>query len=220
MKNLRQHIHRSSRSNMYSKSKCSNWAAYDPYFGEISQIRDDQEPTAEIVLSEEVKIKVLERPLHESFLRPYTIRDIEETLASVPLKFLVRLSRILLLGGTKKQEHTGWDNFYFGRYHRSWHYRNAIIALHAFPRKMMRFACRGSPHWIQEYIRAGVVCRQDGNHTIIEFNEQTLKTFYLRDVLIHEIGHHVDCLRRGYLGDLTEEFANWFAGEYGYRYQH
>jgi len=33
---------------MYSQSKCSNWAAYDPYLGEIGQIRDDQEPTAEV----------------------------------------------------------------------------------------------------------------------------------------------------------------------------
>ena len=172
-------------------------------------------------MSEEIKIKVLERPLHESFLRPYTIRDIEKTLASVPLKFLVRLSRILLLGGTKKQEQRAFrNNFYFGRYHRSWHHRNAMIALHAFPKKMMRFPHLDRPHWIHEYVRAGAICRQEGNHTIIEFNEQSLKTFYLRDVLIHEIGHHVDCLRRGYLGDLTEEFANWFAGEYGFRYQH
>jgi hypothetical protein len=201
---------------MYSKSKCSNWAAYDPYFGEIAQIRNDQEPTAEIVLSEEIKIKVLERPLHEAFLRPYTIRDIEETLALVPSKFLVRLSRMLLLGGTKKQELCGGgNNFYFGRYHRS----NAMIALHAFPRKMMKFFLCPRPHWLQEYIRAGAVYRQEGNYTVIEFNEQSLKMFYLRDVLIHEIGHHVDCLRRGQMGNLTEEFAHWFADEYGYRYK-
>ena len=201
---------------MYSKSKCSNWAAYDPYFGEIAQIRDDQEPTAEIVLSEEIKIKVLERTLHESFLRPYMIRDIEETLVSIPSKFLLRLSRIVLLGGTKKQEQCiGRDFFLFGRY-----YGNAMIALHAFPRKMMKFSRRSRPHRIQEYIRAGAVCRQEGNDTVIEFNEQSLKMFYLRDVLIHEVGHHVDWLRRRHWSELTEEFADWFAGEYGFRYQH
>ena len=215
MKSIRQHIHRSGRSNMYSKSKCSNWATYDPYLGEIGQIRNDQEPTAEIVLSDEVKIKVLERPLSEAFLRPYTIRDIKETLASVPLKFLVRLSRILLLGGTKKQEQAaGRDSFRFGGYH-----ENAMIGLTAFPRKMMRFLRQTRPHRLQEYIRAGALCRQEGNHTIIEFNEQSLKTFYLRDVLIHEVGHHVDWLRRRRWSALTEEFADWFAGEYGYRYQ-
>jgi len=200
---------------MYSKSKCSNWAAFDPYYGEIAQIRNDQEPTAEIVLSNEVSIKVLERPLHEAFLRPYTIRDIEETLASVPLKFLVGLSKIVLLGGTKKQQQSFLRGcFCFGRYHSS-----AMVSLNAFPRKMMRFSEQIRPHRLQEYLRAGAVCRQEKKHTVVEFNEQSLKTFYLRDVLIHEIGHHVDWLRRHRWSEVTEEFANWFAGEYGYRCQ-
>jgi len=200
---------------MYSKSKCSNWAAFDPYYGEIAQIRNDQEPTAEIVLSNEVSIKVLERPLHEAFLRPYTIRDIEETLASVPLKFLVGLSRIVLLGGTKKQQQNLIRGcFCFGRYH-----SNAMVSLNAFPRKMMRFSGQIRSHKLQEYLRAGAAYRQEKNCTVVEFNEQSLKTFYLRDVLIHEIGHHVDWLRRHRWSEVTEEFANWFAGEYGYRCQ-
>ena len=214
MKSLRQHVHRSGRSNMYSQSKMSNWAAYDPYRGEIGQIRNDQEPTTEIILSDDVKVKVWERPLNEAFLRPYTIQDIEKTLASVPLEFLVRLRHILLLGGTKKQGQGADRYFRFGGYH-----NNAMISLSAFPKKMVRFSSRTRPHQTQEYIRAGAVCRQEGKYTIIEFNEQSLKTFYLRDVLIHEIGHHVDWLRRRRWSELTEEFANWFAGEYGFRYQ-
>jgi hypothetical protein len=196
---------------MYSQSKCSNWAAYDPYLGEISQIRPDQEPTAEIVLSHDISIKVLERPLHEAFLRPYTIRDIEEVLATIPLKFLVGLSRILLLGGTKKQQQT-LESFRFGTY-----YNNAMVCLNAFPRKMMQFSPQQvPPHRLQEYFRAGAVCLHKGNREFIEFNEQSLKTFYLRDVLVHEVGHHVDWLRRQHWNKITEEFAEWFTREYGF----
>ena len=212
MKNLRQHIHRSGRSNMYSQSKCSNWAAFSPYLGEIGQIRNNQEPTTKIVLSDEVKIEVLERPLHEAFLRPYTIKDIEDTLASVPLKFLVGSPWILLLGGTKKQEQRVKANVYFGQYY----CHRKMIVLCAFPKKLLRLSAQIQPHWIQGYIRAGATCRQEGQHTIVEFNEQSLKTFYLRDVLIHEIGHHVDWIHRQ---RCTEEFAEWFATEYGYQYQ-
>ena len=198
---------------MYSKSKCSNWAAYDPYLGEFGQIRNDQEPTAEIVLSDDVRIKVLERPLHETFLRPYTIRDIEETLVSIPLKFLVGSPRIVLLGGTKKQEQrVKRGNIYYGRYH----CYSKMIALYAFPKKLLRFSGQIQPHWLQGYKRSGAVCRQEGQYTVVEFNEQSLKVFYLRDVLIHEIGHHVDWIHRQ---RCTEEFAEWFATEYGYQYQ-
>jgi hypothetical protein len=46
------------------------------------------------------------------------------------------------------------------------------------------------------------------------FNLDTLKDFYLTDVLVHEIGHHVDRERR--VDHHTEEaFANWFAQEHG-----
>lgn len=46
------------------------------------------------------------------------------------------------------------------------------------------------------------------------FNLDTLKAFYLKDVLIHEIGHHVDRDRR--VDHKTQEgYACWFAQEHG-----
>ena len=47
------------------------------------------------------------------------------------------------------------------------------------------------------------------------WTEQTIKDFYLNNVLIHEIGHLNDA--RNTKPNDRERFANWFAIEYGYR---
>jgi len=47
----------------------------------------------------------------------------------------------------------------------------------------------------------------------VEFTEESLRAFYLLDVLLHELGHHVD--ERVWSRDVqsAERFAEWFAGE-------
>ena len=49
-------------------------------------------------------------------------------------------------------------------------------------------------------------------------DEESLKRFYLQDVLMHELGHHVDSPNFISKSDKKAEgFAEWFASEYGYR---
>ena len=50
----------------------------------------------------------------------------------------------------------------------------------------------------------------------VVFDEISLKRFYLEDVLMHEIGHHVDKHNHSTRSE-KENFAKWFATEYGYR---
>jgi predicted Zn-dependent protease with MMP-like domain len=205
MKNLRQNKHRSNRSNAYSKSKCSNWTAFDPFFGELAQIRQDHEPTTVLGLADDVKINIYVRPLHEDFIRPYHVADVEKTLRSVPIQFLKGIGRIILLGGTKKQNQTAMSQmFRYGAYCQlGW------IALTAYPKKMMTLHYDGPmrPHHQQEYRRAFTKIYQEGDEWVVKFDEESLKRFYLQDTLIHEIGHHVDCCRRKHWRDVTEEFA-------------
>ncbi|MCL2623681.1 MAG: hypothetical protein FWD31_08460 [Planctomycetaceae bacterium] len=214
MKNLRQNRHRSNRSNAYSKSKCSNWMAFDPFFGELAQIRQDHEPTTVLELANDVKISIYVRPLQEDFIRPYNVADVEKTLRSVPIPFLKGIGRIILLGGTKKQNQTAWSKmFRYGAYC-EWGW----IALTAYPRRMMTLDHDGpiQPHHQHEYQRTFTKTWQEGDKWYVKFDEESLKRFYLQDVLIHEIGHHVDWCRRKHWRDVTEEFAEWFAREYGF----
>lgn len=71
----------------------------------------------------------------------------------------------------------------------------------------------------QEYERINARIYPEGKSWILEFDEKSLKEFYLRDVLIHEIGHVVEYAKRSSGTRLTEEFAEWFVREYGFRYE-
>lgn len=57
--------------------------------------------------------------------------------------------------------------------------------------------------------------RQDGNLWTLSWTPETIRDFYLNNVLIHEIGHINDDRNTNF--DDRERYANWFAIEYGYR---
>ena len=49
----------------------------------------------------------------------------------------------------------------------------------------------------------------------LKWTEETIRDFYLNNILIHELGHLVDDRNSNYMD--RERFAEWFAIEYGYR---
>ena len=57
-----------------------------------------------------------------------------------------------------------------------------------------------------------------GGEWTLSWTLETLKDFYLNNVLIHEIGHILDHRNTRTLD--RERYANWFAIEYGYRASH
>lgn len=56
---------------------------------------------------------------------------------------------------------------------------------------------------------------EDGNQWWLVWTENTIRDYYLNNVLIHEIGHIND--RRNTRFADRERFADWFAIEFGYR---
>lgn len=72
------------------------------------------------------------------------------------------------------------------------------------------------PNIKREYERAGATYYFKNNFWHREFTIESLKQFYLNDVLLHEIGHHVD-RKNNKSNNQSERFAEWFAGEYGFR---
>lgn len=56
---------------------------------------------------------------------------------------------------------------------------------------------------------------QAGEYWQLIWTPETIRDFYLNNVLIHEIGHVNDSRNRNF--QARERFANWFAEEYGYR---
>ncbi len=198
------------RSNAWSESKLTNQTSFDPQHEEKSRaferFYEDWSSSNETIIRR--------MPLHQRFIMPVCEAEIAETLARLPDRFKVGLKAVILLGGSSKQGKVR-SSFLYGRYA-----FNGVIYLHAFPKWRLKRSYKRAPrpHILDEYKRAGAYITSRNGTCIIEFTESSLKQFYLRDVLMHEIGHHVDNPNVGSKSLKKEEgFAEWFATEYGFR---
>ena len=71
---------RAGRQGAYAEAKYTNWMPFDPYEGEIATLPKRHRPSHILPLGEEEQCRIYERPLHPSFLRPYTSEDVFNTL--------------------------------------------------------------------------------------------------------------------------------------------
>jgi hypothetical protein len=199
------------RSNRYSESKYTNWSRYNPFDLEISALSKNMRSILEIATDSET-IPIYARDLHTEFIRPTEVKDVAELLSRVPSDFLKSLRGISLLGGTSKQLRASKKRFQYGCYC-NW---SSQIYLYAYPRRMMKeyWGHLPKPEIVEEYSRMGAKWKPDCSGWWLIFDESSIRKFYLFDVLLHEIGHHVD--RRSRRRDTTsaERYAEWFAQEY------
>ena len=201
---------RGIRSGHWSGSKSTNTTYFDPSNSEIDVVWEKYFEK----IYHTPGLTVIEQPIHPDFIIPVDEASIRETLGAVPQKFLSDLAAVIVLGGSKKQEKTFKNLFAYGRY---W---SNIIVLHPYPKKYLEqhWKTLPKPSILHEYERAGAEITRDGKRWRIRFDEESLKQFYLRDVLVHELGHHVDSENFRFKSHrAAENFAEWFASEYGYR---
>ncbi len=148
-------------------------------------------------------LRIFERPLAKDFVRPWTVADVAEVLWSVPLGFLSQLEGVYLMAGTAKQGR--------GRVLTHGIYsRNQIYLFPVPARKLTEgWLCPSKPTDIRNLRGFGADIRSSAHGgVIVAFDKQSLRRFYLYDVLLHEIGHHVD---RDRTSGGAERYARWFA---------
>ena len=197
---------------MYSSSKYTNWARYDPQQSELNSLSRVR-PTSTYCLPDGSAIPLLVLPLHRRFVRPFDCDDVKRILAMVPQEMLRGLRRIALLGGTNRQEKSAWNRSWcYGRY--EW----GTIALFAFPERRRIWASSDlhRPASMHAYQRAGVEITHERGDWAYRFTDVAIRRFYLWDVLVHEIGHHVDRFHPDRSTKRSERFAEWFARTYGF----
>lgn len=158
------------------------------------------------------KPQVHKFPVHSDFILPLEIKDVEAALEKLGSDVTEGLHTILLLAGTTKQKSFRRGSR-FGIYCKD----QGLIAIHAFPKHLQIMQFKGGlpPAVQQEYIRAGAIFKSPD--TII-LDEAAVRRFLLDDVLLHEIGHHID--RENFSNKSlkkAEGFADWFATEHGFR---
>lgn len=198
------------RAGTWSGSKATNQRPFSPQDEEISRVIEKFYDE----FSNSTKTIIRQMPLHAEFIMPVTIDEVKNLLRSVPQQFVSGLEGVFLLGGSKKQA-LSWVNFAaYGRYGRN------KIYLHPYPKKYLirRYSSPPKPHVLIDYKRTGALITEKPGKFIVEFTPDALRQFYLRDVLMHEIGHHVDRDNFGKKPRRREEsFAEWFATEHGFR---
>lgn len=211
MINTRKKIdHRAQRTGDYAESKNSNRVKFDPFYSEMKQAYFDK--YWEEFYCNEGEWIIKTQPLNHAFIMPINEHDIKEQFKKVPQEFLEGLEGVILLGGSKKQLKTAWSDLScFGAY--VWN----VIFITPFPKAQLQQRAKRlpAPHIQREYLRAGARYEHRDGWWIRTFTLEALKTFYLRDVLMHELGHHVDKHNRKYSD--REKFAEWFTMEYGYK---
>ena len=198
------------RSNAWSESKYTNLTRFDPFDSEIPWWRFRGTPEVVVPVKGSSGVSIYVRRLHPAFLRPCSPSEVAEVLASIPPAFLAGVESVHLLGGSLKQVRAASSKlFHYGCY------SAGRICLHAFPRVLLnqRFRSLPKPHVMHEHLRAGAVYAKEGARYMLRFSELSLNRFYLYDVLLHEVGHHVErgLQRRGRRG--AEGYARWFAVE-------
>jgi hypothetical protein len=191
---------------MYSEERYTNWTRFNPYVSEISALPCRARPRL-VVEKGGQRISVFVRPLNERFVRPFDAEDVADVVRLVPAEFTAGLRGIVLLGGTNKQDKTCRRLFRYGCY---WGSR---VYLHPFPRQRLErwIGTRTDPWYEQEFGPAGVEFVEDRGWRKMVWSRESLRRYYLTNVLLHEIGHHVD--RRDTNSRKSERFADWFAAE-------
>ena len=94
-------------------------------------------------------------------------------------------------------------------------YSPARIFLHAYPANAMeqRRDSPPPPDVSREFLRCGAEVYERSGSWIVRFDESSLRRFYLYDVLLHELGHHIDKRVFSRSDKSAERYAEWFAEE-------
>lgn len=191
------------RSGLYSEQRFTNWTPNSPYWAEAETFTPKMRPRAEVERDSEAPLGVFDRPLADGFVRPWSVEDVAGVLDAIPGRFLTELAAVFLLGGTTRQRQL--KKITYGMYSAD------RIYLFALPKRMLvqKWAKMPKPSVAKEYTKFGAIfAPAEGGGATMQFDEISLRLFYLYDVLLHEIGHHVD---RDGESDSAERYAHWFA---------
>jgi hypothetical protein len=151
-------------------------------------------------------VRYVVQPPRTGFRHAASADDVRERLARLPKAFTRQLDVVQMSAMTRKRQ-------LFPCYGMQW---GSAVYLYPIEDSLVEEYHR--PPTPQQRIEAGMYggeWSQEGNVWKLTWTDDTIKDFYLNNVLIHEVGHLNDT--RNTNSRDRERFANWFAIEYGYR---
>jgi hypothetical protein len=166
----------------------------------------------------EVMIRIYERPLLPGWVYPCTVDDIRHQLATLPVDDLDGLWAVYLFPSTRKACSAN------GRYY----YRTERPTIHllSYPESLTYKQPAGTRRGDMETgfmieRHFGLRMEKVGSRWYCRWSAEDLRLFALEHVLIHEVGHHVQCMQRQRQGiqpwpsrRVSEQFAEAYACRY------
>ncbi len=152
------------------------------------------------------ELKIVKQPSGQGYMHPVSAEDVRERVLQLPKEYREKLDVVQFSQMTKKRR-------LFPCYGLQW---GTAVYLYPIEESLVELYVRApKPAQRIETEMYGGRWVQDGNLWRLIWTENTIRDFYLNNVLIHEIGHINDDRNTGFRK--REQFADWFAIEYGYR---
>ncbi|QDT54545.1 hypothetical protein Pan44_25780 [Caulifigura coniformis] len=151
--------------------------------------------------------RIIVAPPGASFLHAVTPSEIRERLAQLPGRYQGYVDVVQLSPMTRKRQ-------LFPVYGLQWG-----TSVYLYPIESSLVETFIQPPRPQQRIEAemfGGVWSQRRDLWTLTWTIDSLRDFYLNNILIHEVGHAIDQRNTRHVD--RERFANWFAIEYGYRW--
>jgi hypothetical protein len=148
---------------------------------------------------------LVQQPGH-GYRHVVTPDDVRQRLAALPPVFLQDLEVVQLSRMTRKKQS-------FPCYGMQW---GSALYLYPLEETLVEsFSNPPQPTFYNEAKMYGGVWQQEGNSWSLNWTEDSIRDFYLNNILIHELGHLLDERNSTYVD--RERYAEWFAVRYGYR---
>lgn len=152
------------------------------------------------------KLEIIVRKPGDGYRHVVTPDQIRERVAQLPGEYQTQLEVVQLSPMTRKRRLFPCYGLQWGRAVYLYPIEESLEELYVrAPRPAQRI----------ETEMYGGEWSQEGSLWRLVWTEDTIRDFYLNNVLIHEIGHIND--DRNTNPRKREQFADWFAVEYGYR---
>ena len=151
-------------------------------------------------------LKIVSQPAGRGYLHPVQADDVRERVLQLPKQFQEKLDVVQFSRMTRKRR-------LFPCYGLQW---GTAVYLYPIEESLEELYVRAPrPAQRIETEMYGGRWVQDGKLWRLIWTQRTIRDFYLNNVLIHEIGHINDDRNASFRK--REQFADWFAIEYGYR---
>lgn len=152
------------------------------------------------------EIEFIVQPAGDNFIHPVSVEEVRSRVSQLPAELTRGIEVVQFSTMTRKRR-------LFPLYGMQW---GPNVYLYPMEASLVEtFRRPPSPQQLVEARMFGGEWSQSGDEWRLTWTPDSIRDFYLNNVLIHEIGHVND--QRNTNSEARERYANWFATEYGYR---